>query len=290
MPEIAAAGQFEVSVEPGDYEIERGATLLVVAKFGDLVPPEAQLAISADSDVDPVSAQLPNATDGEDSAAESTVAELTATEGFETRPMARSLADPQFVGRVPAVNDDLQYFVAYANQRTDVYRVSVFEYPKLRRADLRLQFPEYTRLGEKRIEDVRQATAVEGTKVTITCHLNKHVASAKLVDRDGNEIALQQQPEAPTAFQTEWTLTESRRFRLHLLDDEGRANKAPPELVLNVTPNRPPEINMLRPARDVRVSPIEELAVRAELADDFGLLEYGIGYSLGVEDVSRARA
>ena len=62
----------DVQVDPGDASIEKGTSLLVVARFpGQQVPSDASLVLADGS----------------------------------TRPMARSLEDPTFAGRVESVAD-----------------------------------------------------------------------------------------------------------------------------------------------------------------------------------------
>ena len=50
-----------------------------------------------------------------------------------------------------------------AVERTRDFKVTVFEHPKLVRADVDLTFPDYTKLPRKHIEDTRRVSAVEGT-------------------------------------------------------------------------------------------------------------------------------
>ena len=80
-------------------------------------------------------------------------------------------------------------------------------------------------------------------------------------------------PQIATIYRTSWTLAESRRFKLQLVDRDGRGNRLPAEIVVNVTPNRPPKIKFERPARDVEVSPLEELQLKATVSDDFGVVK-----------------
>ncbi len=265
---------YEVHVEPGDAEIERGTTLLVIARFRGATPPDADLVVekvSRDAESAERSARGESGVRGQDS--EDAV-----------RRMTRSLDDPQFVGRVPAVASDLTYRVEFAGRRSRTYRVTVFEYPELVRADARLEYPEYAHLEPKVVEDVRQVTAVEGTRLTLKFHLNKDVADARLVDRGGEEVPLARVDGADHLYEVSYALERSQRFKLHLVDRENRKNKLPPELVVNVTPNKPPEIKIDRPGSDVRVSPVEELQVVGEVADDFGVAAYGLSYSLGGEE------
>ncbi len=249
----------DVSIQPGDTEIERGTTLLVVAEFGHEVPTEATLIL------EPVGA----ATD------------LNMAERVGSLPMTRSFEDPKFVGRVASVDSDLLYSVAYAGQQTEQFRVTLFDYPRLERADAELVYPNYTSLESKVIDDVRHVTAVEGTQLTFRCRLNKEVKSAAFVDQDGEEVPLlRTDNEAPVVAVT-LTLDETCRYKLLLTDEQNRQNKLPPEFLVKVTPNRPARLKIAQPARDVRVSPIEELEVAGKASDDFGLLRSGISYSIG---------
>lgn len=243
--------QFDIQVDPGNAEIERGTSLVVVAQFPAALPPDATLIVSGNA------------------------------AGRQSQDMVRSLDDPKFVGRVPAIDEDLSYHVEFAGRQSDTYRIKVFDYPELVQADAELTYPQYTSLEQATIEDVRNITAVEGTKLKLLCRLNKEVASAQLKDADGDDIKLQRDSKDAKLYHTSWTLRESRRFKLHLVDREGRKNRLPADIVVNVTPNRPPKIAMERPARDVEVSPLEELQLKANVGDDFGVLRSGVSYSLG---------
>jgi hypothetical protein len=241
---------FEVAVDPGDCEIERGTSLVVIAQFNGAVPPDAALVIE-------------NA--GE----------------RQVHPMSRSLEDPKFVGRVPSVEHDLAYHVEFAGRRSDTFHAKVFEYPELVRADAELVYPEYTSLERTVVEDVRQVTAVEGTNLTLVLHLNKEVAEARLDDAEGDELELVRDAADQAVYRASWALAESRRLKLELVDSAGRGNRLPAEIVVNVTPNRPPKIAIDRPGRDVEVSPLEELQLAATVSDDFGVATAGVSYSLG---------
>jgi len=244
------AARYEVAVEPGDTEIERGTSLIVTARFDGQLPDDATLVYRD-------------------------------TSGETMRlPMSLSLSDPMFGGRVTDVDGNLSYHVEYADQATRDFRVTVFEHPRLERADVRLVFPEYTSLQERRVEDTRRVTAVEGTELTLFCDLNKPVERAHLVDEGGVRLELAGEHDGSTTYWMTMTLKESGRYRLHLVDAEGRRNKQPPEFVFNVTPNRQPDVTIVIPARDVRVSPIEELQTQASVWDDFGLRAVGITLSL----------
>jgi hypothetical protein len=246
---VSGARANEVKVEPGTIDLERGTSLLVVARFAGGVPSTANLVV-------------------ED-------AKATAR-----RHMNRSLEDPTFASRVESVDADLAYRVEFEDQSTETYHVKVFEYPELQRADAQLVFPAYTALGPKTVEDIRHVTAVEGTELTLRCRLNKDVATARLVDAKGQVIELAPEPESQHVYQAKLTLADPARYKVQLVDKEGRANKLASEIVANVTRNRPPVVRVTQPSHDVRVSPVEELKLKATLDDDFGVIRQGMTFTL----------
>ncbi|MGI8603546.1 MAG: hypothetical protein ACR2OZ_11185 [Verrucomicrobiales bacterium] len=252
LPEATVVTSPAVIVTPGDASIERGSSLVVMARFEAALPSSADLVIG----------------------------ETTETE--RRTPMIKSLADPIFGASVPEVSEGLTYRVDYAESRTRDFKVTVFEFPRLERADATLTYPEYTGLAVKRIEDCRRVSAVEGTLLDLALQLNKAVASAVLVPKDGKStpLTLAIDPSKAQALLEKFQLVSSQSYDLQLSDPEGRANKMPASFILEVLPNRVPELKLTSPRGDQRPSLIEEIAFEGTAWDDFALLAYGLSFSL----------
>ncbi|HEV3024513.1 MAG TPA: hypothetical protein VGX76_18685, partial [Pirellulales bacterium] len=250
---LPPSGRFSVTIEPGNTEVERGTSLLVLARFQGFEPAEATL----------VHQRLD---------AQTEEAEAVRQE------MAKSLDDPVFGGRIAAVDGPLDYHVELADHTSETYHVAVFEYPSLVRADAKLVYPEYTELEERLVQDVRTVSAVEGTELTFLCHLNKPVVSATLTEAGALPLVLAAFEDDPLTWRATMRCEKSRRFRLNLTDDRGRTNKNPIELAINVLPNKPPDLKLA--SHDVEVSPLEETDVKATAWDDFGVARFGLTYKL----------
>ena len=241
-----------VSVTPGDASVEKGDSLVVLARFGSALPPNVSLVLRE-----------------------------TGTTA-RTIPLVKSLADPVFGGSVTEVANDFTYHLEYRGQRTRDFKVTVFEHPRLVRSDVDLKFPDYTKLAPKHIEDTRRVSAVEGTKLDFALQLNKPVKSAKLVARDKakTEIPLRVSPDKALATLTGHVPEKSGSYDLQLVDAEGRANKVAAPFVIDVQPNKPPEVRIASPRGDVRPSALEEITFDGTVWDDFGTPAYGIAYAL----------
>lgn len=242
-----AAYQTEMKVEPGNTEVERGTSLLVVARFQGPLPAEVTLHYQS-------------------------------KDATQQLAMSKSLDDPLFGIRIAEVKQPLTYRVSFADRHSEWYKVSVFDYPALQRADAHLHFPQYASQDDKVLEDVRQISVAEGTKVTLLCRLNKPVTHAQLVERDGTKTDLAPESGGSSVYTTSFVLDRSRRAELALTDEAGRSNKERYEFAFNVLPNKPPDIKLAKPARDVQVSPLEELLLSANAWDDYGLQRIGVSY------------
>ena len=243
--DLASIISREITVTPGDTEIERGSGLVISARFGGQPPAEAALVV------------------------------VWAAGKTQRLPLTRSLADPVFGASLLDVGDDAIYHIEYAGKKTGDYKIHVFDFPALTRADAALRFPAYTGLTNKIIRDTLRVSAVEGTRLDYTLLLNKPVARARFIGKE-QSLPLTLQTNA-VATLDDFALTNNARYSLELVDADGRTNKAPAEFVFQALPDRPPEVKIMFPRGDQRVSKLEEMQLEGEARNDFGLVKYGFG-------------
>lgn len=245
-PAEVTSGELPITVEPGDAELERGSSLLVLARFKGTPPADVHVIWK-----------------GADNA--------------ENRlALTKSLDDPVFATRLPLVKEDISYRIDFDGKQTQDYRITVYDLPALVRSDLHLRFPSYTNQPELAIEDAFEATVVEGTQVRISCKVNKQLATARLIAASGPPLELQQDPNQPDTYRIEMTPTAKLRLKLELVDAAGRKNRDPEDFRIDVVPNRVPDLKVAFPGKDVKVSPLEEISIEATAMDDFGVLEAGL--------------
>ena len=242
-----------IEVTPGDTALEKGSSLLVMVRFNETVPSTVELVIG------------------------------NTTETERRQLLVRSLNDPIFGGSVPDVKEDFRYRVDYDGKRTRDFSVKVFEYPKLERPDVTLTYPAWTKLPEKRTEDTRRASAVEGTRLRLDLQLNKPVASAVLKPREKEaaEVPLVVAPQKAIATLTDFPLVASQVYELILTDSGQRVNKVPSVFTIEVLPNQPPAIKLTSPKGDQRPSALEEMRFAGTVSDDFGVLAWGMAFTHG---------
>lgn len=257
---------FEVTLTPGDAEVERGSRLIIEARFNGPVPADAMLIVSEP--------------DGKIR---------------DRLPMRLTVDEQVYGGLISKVDADTKYHVEFANQKSQEHTITVFDYPALVRADVIVTPPEYTKLPAKETKNTQKVTALEGSKIAWRIQVNKpliaevtsksdpfssHLVAAELFGEDKTIIPLTPSSEDPTVLEAVFTAEKSQKYRLHLVDEADRANKNPPWFKVTVQSNGLAKIEVVFPKRDLQVSSIQELPVEAKISDDLGVTKSGAVFSI----------
>jgi hypothetical protein len=241
---------FELSVTPGDAEVEKGSRLIVEAKFAQDVPENATLVVTDAS--------------GED----------------RRFPMRLTVDQQVFGGMITRIERDSQYRVEHGDGKSDHYQITTFVYPALERSDAKITPPAYSGQPVKEIRNTLKVSVLEGSEVAFQFKVNKPIAEAELFGEDKTIIPLKANQNDPTTLEGVMKPEKSQRYRLHLVDEKDRSNKQPPWITVNVQSNQLAKIEVVFPKKDVQVSSIQEMPVEAKVSDDLGVMRSGAVFSL----------
>ncbi|MEM9017434.1 MAG: hypothetical protein AAGC68_10500, partial [Verrucomicrobiota bacterium] len=250
-----ALAKIDISVVPGDVEIEKGSRLIIEATFSGRAPGEAIL-------------------------------NLTTEEREERIPMKVGLDDNVFSALIPSVVLAGEYYISFEDEQSPDYDIDVFEFPELSQADATVTPPAYLEEEPREILDTRKISVMEGAKVGWRMRVNKPVSEAELFGEDETIIALTPDPKDPNVLIAEHEPSESQRYRLHLIDDQDRSNRRPPWLTVNVKKNLPPKLKLTFPGRDFEISALQEMPFEVEAWDDVSLEKVGLSYRFDDEETS----
>ncbi len=254
-----AAESNGVLVSPGDTNLERGSSFVVLARFNGRLPVSAELVVKTDNEME------------------------------QRIALTKNLDDPVFGGGLPELRNNLKYHIEFSGGRTRDFKIGVFEYPRLDHGDVTITYPSYTGTEPKFIKNTRRVSAVEGSTLDYVFYLNKPVVSAKLLSTNQSPLVLTADATNSTIYHAKIVLDQSRRYQLALLDDAGRSNKVPQEFVLEALKNRAPQLVITAPRGDQSVSALEEMNFQGDATGAYGLKSYGIAYSLGGEDTKEVQ-
>ena len=241
---------FELSVTPGDAEVEKGSRLIVEAKFAQDVPESATLVVK------------------------------DASGALQRLPMRLTVDQQVFGGMITRIERDSQYRIEHGDGKSDDYHITTYVLPALERADVKITPPAYSGQPVKEIRNTLKVSVLEGSEVAFQFKVNKPIAEAELFGEDKTLIPLKANRDDPTILEGAMKPEKSQRYRLHLVDEKDRSNKQPPWITVNVQSNQLAKIEVVFPKKDVQVSSIQEMPVEAKVSDDLGVMRSGAVFSL----------
>ncbi len=246
-PERAAiAPYYAIVVSPGHATLRRHADQLVTARLVGFQAAEAKLA-----------------------------ARYQGTSKWEEAVMRPEPSGAGFQLLLAGVAESLDYYVAAGRLRSPTYTLRVVDLPSIRNIRVTYRYPAWTGLPEATEDPGGDLRAVQGTEAEITVETDQPLENGALVLDEDRRLPL----EGKTANQRAARLRIEKDGRYHIaVRDKNQWVRLSEDYLILAEKDAPPEVRIRRPGRDARVSPIEEVTVVVEAADEFGLREVTLNY------------
>jgi hypothetical protein len=177
-----------------------------------------------------------------------------------------------------AVRDSFQYQAFIGKSRTVWYRVSVLDRPLVRRLQVRLTPPAYSRQAMYLLPDnIGDITALKGTVAQLFAETNKSLAKAELVFDSGKRCELQIMNHN---VQGTFAVQDMDRYALALLDKDGLTSDSQVQYHIRLIADQQPFVRITQPGRDVDLTEDMMLPLLIEAQDDYGLTSMQLHYQV----------
>jgi len=242
-----------LQVTPGSVRLPSGSPLTIEARLvGNSAPVVAQV-LRSEAGVDAESA------------------DWLATDMVAVEEGAFSLP-------LESIETAFQYRVVAGAARSDIFEVKVARAPRVTRVDVEYSYPAALRMPPRLEEDTGDIYAPAGTDVRIRVRTEGDTATGTMALANGGAVALKHEP--PTLVSDTFKVVEDGSYRVALADREGLTNPGDTEYFIRVLEDRPPDVHVVRPARDRSVTRLEEVEIEAEAEDDHGVDRLELVYAI----------
>ena len=242
---------YELRIAPGDASIREGGRLDITALPLGFEPPLVELHAKFDSSVD-----------------------------WERAPMGPQLQGAGYEFSFAAVREPLRYYVEAGRLRSREFKVDVVAMPAVENIRLEFEYPAWSGLDPGVQDPGGDVTAVAGTKVAVILTTDKELEDGLLVV-GGREVPLR-------GNRAQIEVGEDALYHVAAVH-RGERVRLTEDYFITAVPDEKPEVRILEPGRDWRATSIEEVAVRVEAADDFGLRSLQLHYAVNGVRQERVR-
>ncbi len=233
---------YELQVEPGDTSIRQGGRLDVTALPLGFDPGLVQIYAKFESSVD-----------------------------WERAPMGPQLQGAGYEFAFSMVRESLRYYVEAGRLRSREFKVEVIAMPSVENIRLELEYPAWSGLEPGVQDPGGDIMAVAGTRVAVILTTDKELEDGLLVVGE-EEVALRDNRAVIEVGQD----SSYHVAAIHA----GERVRLTEDYFITAVPDEKPTVKILEPGRDWRASSIEEVVVRVEASDDFGLRGLELQYAV----------
>ena len=202
---------------------------------------------------------------------------LGSKDDFQGQMMDPAKARTDFRFSIFNIQDSMEYFVESNTVRSEVFKLNVVDLPYVKQLDLTLNFPSFTNLPTKTIEDGGDIAALKGTVATITAKLSGNVRAARIVFPDGKKTEMQVKG---ADFVGQLTVASDTSYYIELVSVDGEAYRGSNEYDISVLSDQPPVISFDKPGRDKKATNLEEVFTQARAEDDYGVVSMDLHFSI----------
>ncbi len=196
----------------------------------------------------------------------------------------RQIEDGRYGYAFRDVKEDFEYYIQARDHESQHFNVSVFVEPSIETMSATLIYPEYTGMAPVKKNKAGDIRALAGTRVKLELRTNIPVREGELMLKSGETIRLSKKE--PQVLRGEFKVQQNDHYGIKLYDRKGRSNVNILWHAITAMDDETPRIKITSPDPDMMAEINQQLKIRMQAEDDFGLTELGLAtYVLGEEEI-----
>ncbi|MBV8817063.1 MAG: hypothetical protein JO022_01830, partial [Acidobacteriaceae bacterium] len=172
--------------------------------------------------------------------------------------------------------EQVEYFVEAGAVQSRHYTLKVVDLPSIKRVRVTYHYPKWTGMKDAVEDPGGDLRAVEGTDGEVAIETDRPLSKAVIVTSDDKQIAMKGEGVKLAA-----TVPIQKDGMYHIAAVEnGELVRLSEDYFIEARKDEPPTVKIVKPGRDAKASPIEEVGITVEGNDDFGLQQLELKYSV----------
>ena len=248
IPKGAAAGFYDISIEPGNKLVRRKADQMVTATLVGFQAPQVRL-----------------------------FARYKSTSKWEQAPMLPRANGSDYEYLFATLAEPVEYYAEAGGVKSKTYRLDVADMPGIKHLKVTYHFPSVLGLPDATEDPGGDLRAVAGTVAELTVETDRPLKNGTIDLDDGSHVALE--PQSGNTLIAKVAIQKDGMYHF-AATDQGQSVRLSEDYFIEAQEDNPPSVKIVRPGRDARVSPIEEVTIQVQASDDFALEGMDLHYSV----------
>ena len=177
-----------------------------------------------------------------------------------------------FQGSLADVSEDLEFYVACGADKSDTYRLTVYDPLIVQSLEMATHYPDYVKQPD-RVEKPSpgDVTALIGSKVTLRVLTSTPLKDGQIKWSNGQTADVTVDPQSKATATVSFEVKEDATYDYTLTDVNGQQAVSAAPLSVHVIPDTPPTIEVKSPQSPVLTHMLGEVDFQGEADDDFGV-------------------
>jgi hypothetical protein len=198
--------------------------------------------------------------------------------------------EPDFVWQFKEVKRSFEYYAQAQGIKSELYKITVVDKPRIVGLKLTFNYPRYTRL-KTQVTDQNDGniTAIAGTRVMIEATANKELDKGEIVFSDSTR---KQTKVEGNLVSSEILIRKDGAYYIDLWDQSGNQSQDPIEYKITSIADRFPTVDILEPGHDQDLTESMRVGLLFRISDDYGFSSLRLRYRIisgGEESEERTR-
>jgi hypothetical protein len=173
--------------------------------------------------------------------------------------------------------EGVEYYVEAGSVRSRHFKIRVVDLPGVKQIRVTYKYPSWTGMKPVTVPHGGDLRAVQGTTAELQIHTDRPLHDGVLILDSGQQIQLSGGEN--NLYRGAITMQKDGSYHIAALD-QGRPVRLSEDFFIEANQANPPEVAVVRPSRDYRASPIEEVTIGVRANDQFGLDHLALHYSV----------
>ncbi len=239
---------YDIAVDPGNKLVRRKADQMITATLNGFQAPQVRL-----------------------------FARYKSASKWEEAAMVPRSSGTAYEFLFAALPEPVEYYVEAAGVKSKIFKLDVADLPAIKNIKVTYHFPSWLGMKDAVEDPGGDLRAVAGTVAELTIETDRPLKSGEILMDDGKRIALESKD---GNFVSAKVPLEKDGMYHFAATERGESVRLSEDYFIEARQDQPPTVKIVTPRGDAKVSPIEEVTVTVEAADDFALESMELHYSV----------